>query len=87
MIQKKLILLNLNHVLKFKTGQFIVKSGIQRSFSYFINLLNKALKQKQESASNEKAESYSTYITDEFLYRDYSFRMFNSYLVEEIKYI
>ena len=52
---------------KSKTGQFIVKPGIQRSLSYFINLLNKALKQKQEPASNEKTESYSTYITDEFL--------------------
>ncbi|CAF4993234.1 unnamed protein product, partial [Rotaria sp. Silwood1] len=52
---------------KSKTGQFIVKPGIQSSFSYFINLLNKALKQKQELAPNENTENYSNYITDEFL--------------------
>ncbi|CAF0995805.1 unnamed protein product [Rotaria sordida] len=59
--------IKLESCFKSKTGQFIVKPGIQSSFSYFINLLNKALKQKQELAPNENTENYSNYITDEFL--------------------
>ena len=59
--------IKLESCFKSKTGQFIVRPDIESSFSYFKNLLNKALKQKQESTSNEKTESYSSYITDKFL--------------------
>ncbi|CAF1459087.1 unnamed protein product [Adineta ricciae] len=50
-----------------KSGQVIVKPGIQSAFSFLMKLLEKGLKQKQETALNEKRENCGSYLTDDFL--------------------
>ncbi|CAF3366859.1 unnamed protein product [Rotaria socialis] len=79
--------IKLESYFKSKTGQLVIKPGIQSSSSYLIKLLKKTLKQKQESASKENNDNYQNYVTDEFLDRRYSFRMSKSYSVEEIQHI
>ncbi|CAF2146013.1 unnamed protein product [Rotaria magnacalcarata] len=59
--------IKLESCFKSKTGQLVVKPGIQSSSSYLIKLLKKALRQKQESTSKENNDNYQNDITDEFL--------------------
>ncbi|CAF3414582.1 unnamed protein product [Rotaria socialis] len=59
--------IKLESYFKSKTGQLVIKPGIQSSSSYLIKLLKKTLKQKQESASKENNDNYQNYVTDEFL--------------------
>ncbi|CAF2007754.1 unnamed protein product [Rotaria magnacalcarata] len=52
---------------KCKTGQYIVKPGIQTSLSYLIQLLKLKLKQEQELKLYENNEVKNQYLTDVFI--------------------
>ncbi|CAF3915067.1 unnamed protein product [Rotaria magnacalcarata] len=54
---------------KSKTGQYIVKPGIQTGLSNLIKLLKQKLKQDEELAMNENNETQHKYISEEFIDR------------------
>ncbi|CAF5183717.1 unnamed protein product, partial [Rotaria magnacalcarata] len=52
---------------KCKTGQYIVKPGIQASLSYLIRLLKLKFKQEQELKLNQNNEVKNKCLTDDFI--------------------
>jgi len=52
---------------KSKTGQYIVKPGIQTGLSYLIKLLKKKLKQEEELTLNENSQTQDKHISNEFI--------------------